>query len=232
MKFVFLPLTLLFLQQAMGQSPVADSITRQTSITYAINQYHDFMGVRVARLYNGEKFTTYDPSIVGHAFFETDSLRIGSVLFDGVWYQKVPMKYDIIADKLVIANAYDNLLCPVPELTEQFLVGGHTFVHTAKGYYDVLCSGVIGIRVKRFKQIEESSSVQEFTRTATEADHYYMIKDGVYHFLANARSLLALLGDKRAAVRQNLRRNKISLRKKNKEQALVKAAEYYNQLSR
>jgi len=231
MKYVFLPWTFLFLHQAMGQSPIADSIVRQTSITYAINQYHDFMGTR-ARLYNGAKFTFYDPSILGHAFFETDSLRKGSVLFDGVWYQHVPMKYDIIADKLVIANIYGNFLCPVPELTEQFLVGGHTFVHTAKGYYDVLCSGAIEIRVKRSKQVEEYSSVLEFTRTATEADRYYMVKDGVYHFLLNARSLLALMGDKRAAVRQNLRRTKISLRKKNKEQAIVKAAEYYNQLSR
>jgi hypothetical protein len=230
MKCAFIPLIFFSLNNATGQSPAPDSATRQTTVARTVSRYHEFMGGQ-ALIYNGAAFIKYDPSIIGHAFFEKDSLRDGSVLFDGVWYRHMPMLYDIVADKLIIADGYRNYLCPVPEKVEQFLLGGHAFIQTSKGYYDVLCSGVLGIQAKRFKQIEEHTSIQEYTRTAYEKDRFYMVKGDVYHPLGNARSLLALLGDKRNMVRQYLRKNKISLRK-DKELAMVKAAEYYNQLSR
>jgi len=230
MKFSFLPLILFSLNHSMGQSPVPDSMARQSAVRRTVSQYHDFMGSQ-SLLYNGAAFTSYDPSMKGHAFFETDTLRKGSVLYDGIWYESIRMLYDIIADKLIIANDYGNYLHPVPEKMEQFVLDGHTFIRTSKGYYDLLCSGALEIRAKRFKQVEEYSSVQELTRTATEIDHFYLVKEGVYHPLGNVRSLLALLGDKKGTVRQYLRKNKISLRK-NRELAIVKAAQYYNQLSR
>jgi hypothetical protein len=225
MRPSLLTVLILCLNQAFGQSPMPDS----ASVTAAINRYHHYMGTQ-ARIYNGIEFIPYDPSMKGNAFFLSDSLNDASILYDGVWYERIPALYDIIADKLVIADANGNLLCPFSKKVEHFFLRGHDFIQTSKGYYDVLCSGAFSIRVKRTKGIEEFMSVQEYTRTATENDHFYLVKNDVYYPLGNVFSLLSQMGDKKKAVRQYLRKNKIRMRK-DKEEAIVKAAEYYNQLS-
>jgi hypothetical protein len=199
------------------------------SLTLTIDRYHHYMGVQ-ARIYNGIEFISYDPAMKGFAFFLNDSLGDASILYDGVWYENIPALYDIIADKLVIADVNGNLMCPYAPKVQRFLLRGHDFIQTPKGYYDVLVSGAIGIRVKRTKGIEEFMSVQEYTRTAVEKDHFYMVKGDVYYPLGSVFSLLSQMGDKKRAVRQYLRKAKIRLRK-DKEVAIVKAAEYYNQLS-
>jgi len=224
MRLFFFTATILCLNQALCQPSMPDS----ASLTQTINRYHQYMGVQ-ARIYNGIEFIGYDPSMKGHAFFISDSLGEASIQYDGVWYEKIPALYDIIADKLVISDVNGNLMCPFPGKIQHFLLRGHDFVQTPKGYYDVLCSGAMTIHVKRTKGIEEFMSVQEYTRTATESDHFYLVKDDTYYHLDNVFSLLSRMGDKKRTVRQYLRKNKIRLRK-DKEQAIVMAAEYYNHL--
>jgi hypothetical protein len=224
MRFLFFTVTILCLNQAFGQPSLPDS----ASIAQTIHRYHQYMGVQ-ARIYNGVEFIGYDPSMKGHAYFISDTLDEASIRYEGIWYEKIPALYDIIADKLVISDVNGNLICPFGGKVQRFLLRGHDFIQTSKGYYDVLCTGAMTIHAKRTKEVEEFMSVQEYTRTATEKDHYYLVKGDVYYSLNNAKALLSRMGDKRRIVRQYLRKNKIKIRK-SKELAIVKAAEYYNQL--
>lgn len=221
-------LLLLILSFSLSRTDGQDLATDSSSLLQAIGKYHRFTGGQ-AYIYNGIEFVAYDADLKGHAFFISDTLDNAAVLYDGILYEKIPTLYDIIKDKLVISDANGNLICPNPVKIERFYLRGHEFINTSKGYYDVLCSGTIGVQARRTKQIDERVSVQEYTRTANERDHFYMVKDGVYTSIGNVFGLLSQMGDKRKAVRQYLRKNKIKPRK-DKELAIVKAAEYYNQL--
>jgi hypothetical protein len=237
MKLTVISWAFFSMHAAMGQSPVVstpspsapDSVP-SSSITRVVDRYHDFMRNQEL-VFNGVAFVNYSPSITGTAFWRDSLVKKGSVLYDRVWYHGVSLLYDIVADKLIISDRYQNYLCPVPEKVEQFVIDGHTFVRTPKGYCDVLCSGPIGIQARRIKTIQEYSSVQDYSKDMIEGDHFYMVKGATHVELGGVKSLLALLGDKKNAVRKYLRKNNISLRK-NRELAIVTAAEYYNQLSR
>jgi len=237
MKFTVISWALISLHVAMGQSPVgattpppvADSLP-SSSIAQVVDRYHDFMHNQEL-VYNGVAFVNYSPGITGTAFWRDSLVKKGSVLYDKVWYRGVSLLYDIVADKLIISDRYQNYLYPVPEKVEQFAIDGHTFIRTPKGYCDVLCTGPIGIQARRIKSIQEISSVQDFSIEMVEGDHFYMVKGTTYVELWGVKSLLSQLGDKKNAVRKYLRKNNISLRK-NKELAMVTAAEYYNRLSR
>lgn len=183
-----------------------------------------------ALLYNGPAYTGFDATIIGHPFFDTSAVRDGSVLYDGIWYHHVPLTYDILHDQLVLLNPATNYICPDPEKVGEFLFSGHTFIQTPKGYYEILCSGVMTLEARRIKEIETHSSVQDYTRTVIENDRYYLVKGGVYQRLSGVKALLSQMGDKKSKVRQYLRKSKIRPRKQ-KELAMVKAVEYYNQLS-
>src|SRR5258706_85159 len=122
MRLFFFTATILCLNQASGQSSMPDS----ASLTQTINRYHQYMGLQ-ARIYNGVEFIGYDPSMKGHAFFISDTLDDASIQFDGVWYEKIPTLYDIIADKLVISDVNGNLMCPFPGKVQHFLLRGHGF---------------------------------------------------------------------------------------------------------
>lgn len=224
MRYTLLLILLFSLTRTNGQSPASDS----SSLLQAIGKYHRFTGGQ-AYIYNGIEFIAYDPSIKGHAFFISDTLDKTSIVYDGILYEHIPALYDIIKDKLVISDGNGNLICPNPVKIERFYLRGHEFINTSKGYYDVLCSGTLGVQARRTKQIDERVSVQEYTRTANERDHFFMVKDGVYYPIGNVFGLLAQMGDRRKTVRQYLRKNKIKPRR-DKELAIVKAAEYYNQL--
>ena len=221
MRVLFVICTVLLLNHALGQPPGTDS---------AIKKYFDFTRSQ-SLIYNGAAFISYDPSIITHPYFIRDSLSKGAVRYDGVWYDDVPLLYDIFNDKLIVCNTNGNYLCPSPEKIERFLLDGHSFIQTPKGYYDLLVTGEITIEAKRLKVVEESNSTEEVKRTTVQRDHFYAVIGGQYTPLNSIGSLIALMGDKKEAVRRYLRQQDINTRK-DKELALIKAADYYNKLPR
>jgi hypothetical protein len=220
MRALFVICTALSLNHALAQQSHANTIKK----------YFDFTGSQ-SLIYTGAAFTSYDPSIITHPYFTKDSLTKGAVRYDGVWYEDIPLLYDIFNDRLIVCNTNGNYLCPSPEKIERFLLDGHTFIQTPKGYYDLLTTGKLTIEAKRQKVVEEFNSTVEVKRTTVERNYFFAVLGGKYTLLNNIRSLIDLMGEKKETVRQYLRQQGIDTRK-DKELALIKAADYYNNLSR
>jgi len=95
-----------------------------------------------------------------------------------------------------------------------------------EGFYEQLAKGKIHLMVKRKVIIDEKITTQvnlKFIRV----DHFYVLKDGVYYSIKNAKAFLELLPDKRKTIQQYLNRNKIKFRKA-PESTLLTIAEQYN----
>jgi len=224
-----LALSLLFIRTVVGQPLLPDSNARQIALANTIQTYHTFIGVQ-ARVYNGIEHVPYPPLVKGQPYFVSDSIREGSVVYDGVLYTNILMEYDLVRDQLIVRNKSGNYISPPQGRIERFNLDGHEFFHTPNGYYDLLATGKITLVAKRIKQLVESIVTLQVTYSIEERNRYYRLEGGVYHPIHNRKALFALFGDKKKEVRQYLRRNNIRMRN-NWEELLLRSTRYFNQIS-
>lgn len=230
--FLFLSLS------AQGQSFIIDSNQYSPAVSAAVSAYHLSMD-KESKLYSGPEHIGYHPKMIGSAYFGSDTWQNGSVYYDDILYRDVPMKYDEVLDKAVVQHF--NGVFKLELNTDQvkwFTLGGHTFIklnadagnNIKAGFYDLLVSGKITVLAKRIKLVTEFIEGNELNRRIDSRPVYYAVKDGVYKPISTKRSLFNILADQRKEVQQYLRKNKIKFKRKS-EYAIVKAVEYYNQLS-
>jgi len=220
-----------FLTTAIGQPFLSDSNARQLAVAQTIRAYHAYMGHQ-SHIYTGIEHVPYLPLAKGQPYFAVDSLRSGDIVYDGILYENVPMQYDLVRDMVMVRNHAGNYLCPANSSIQRFTLDGHVFVNTTNGFYDVLSSGKITIYARRTKLIEEVIVGMELTRNIISRERYYRVDaNNVYTPVNTRSSLFALFGERKKEIRQYLRKNNINVRR-NYEEALAKATQYYNQLSR
>ncbi len=195
--------------------------------------------VQQQRLYNGTEHTGYSPNIKGHAYYFTREWQNGTVHYDGVLYQDVPVLYDMYKDQVIVRHFSDIFTVGLvsPKVT-WFTIPAHRFIRVEAlptenirtGFYEVLFEGKITALARRTKTMSEyigNTMEYEFM----EHTQYLIKKDSVYHIIRNEGKLLDVLNDQRPAVKQHLRKNRIRFRK-TPELAIVKAVEFYETLNR
>ncbi|HMH24463.1 MAG TPA: hypothetical protein VK563_21925 [Puia sp.] len=205
-----------------------DTTATRIALENTIQCYHNFMGEQ-ALIYNGIEHIDY-PVMTGHPYFDAGGVQKGSVVYDGILYDDMPMLYDLVRDQVVIFNFSGESISLSGEKIKEFSLPGHRFINSPSGFYELLCSGTVTLLAKRTKTVEESIVDLTVVYTAIEKDHYFIIKGGVNHPVANLNSMLEILKDKRKEIRQDLRRKKIKYRKEH-DRAMVSAVQYYNQSS-
>lgn len=205
----------------------------------AIRYYTQFID-KQSRLYNGIDHLGYSPKIKGHAYFEVNDLRNGSIVYDGMYFGNVPMMYDLLKDQVVILH-FNNLMrmALINQKVKEFTIGDHHYIRLVKdsagsqpletGYYDEIYKGKTAVLARRSKFINETVTdhlEQEFIAK----NSYYIKKDGNFKTVKSYKWLLGVFGDKARDVRRYLKKNRIKYRK-DKETAIAKAAAYYDTLN-
>ena len=100
--FIFLVLfQLLFLNFSIAQ--VKNEISpEQLIVRNAASVYFQSL-VEQSGIYRGTEYTGYPFRLKsGHQFFESEEISYGSVYYDGILYENVPMRLDIIKDQLIV----------------------------------------------------------------------------------------------------------------------------------
>ena len=192
-------------------------------------------------LYNGREYLQYVHLLKeGHPYLDTSALTNGSVHYDGIIYKNVPMLYDLVKDELIIQHFNKVFLLQlVYSKIDSFSLLGHHFMHLGRdsitgeniqeGFYDMLYNGKIKLYVRRRKFIKEYIRNMEVERNVYQKDQYFLYKDGVYHDIYTESSILKLLKDKRAGIRQALRKQGIRFRR-DRELAMKLMTEQYDAL--
>lgn len=204
-------------------------------------QYTHELG-RNIRLYNGQEYADYAATIrEGHPYFESADWIPGNVVYEGIEYQNIPLKYDLIYDALVIRHFRSFL--PIRsdrEKLTRFSISGHDFVHLKpdsanssqlrEGYYDRIYNGRSGLYVRRFKQLQEIAKGNDLYKEAISKESYFIQKEGKYYPVGSQQSMLAVFGSRKKEIQQHLKKNRIRYRS-NKERALREAVSYYDQIT-
>lgn len=192
-----------------------------------------------ARLYNGIEHYGYYIRIKGFAYFNEPVVQKGSIEYDGLVYNNISMWYDLVKDQVIILH-FNNFtrVGLVSEKVKEFTVLNHHFIRLqfdstsqtplTTGFYDELYKGSSTVLAKRVKVINEIVK-DEIEREFMQHNLYCIQKDSTYYIVKNYKGLLSVFKYRAKEIKQYLRKNKIRYRKE-PENALVKAAAYYDSL--
>ena len=110
-------------------SAAKDSLAALSGLTNALKTYHNYLTPET-ELYRGGQYAEYTFLIAkGHPYFDIDSMIIGTVSYNGILYENVPLKYDIVKDALLTDDPYDYYkISLISEQISRFTIGQHVFI--------------------------------------------------------------------------------------------------------
>lgn len=228
--------------QAFAQNSIADTSRKTASFQEAVNYYHQFLSPETG-LYDGSEYTynTYYPIQIneGDPFFLSKNFYTGTVFYNNVLYEKVPLLFDIIKNELLIHDPSNIYIIRLNnERVGWFTIWGHTFIRLIfdsanssqmrTGFYDLLYNGKTSLYSKDSKTLNENTaSAQGINKYVVESNEYFIKKENQFYKITNKKSLMVVLKNKKKEIGQFIKKNKLNLRKI-KNYALIKIAAYYD----
>ncbi len=241
LKFIAVSfISMVYVETLKGQNFVPDTSSQQ-KINSLIQNFTSAIGEN-SRLYNGPEYEQYDPAIKGNAYFDdVNTWKIGSVNYDNVIYNNVPIMYDIYKDYVVVllynkASRYTLL----NDKLHYFNLADRHFVLVnvdslnnpgiRNGIYNQLYKGKTEVLAKRSKTIQIGTTGNLESYFTAGKKEIYLKKGAEYYNINGVPSILKALQDKKKQVQLFISENRINY-KTDPEQALSKIASYYDQLT-
>ena len=223
-----------------GQIFVPDTSSQQQKTNSVIQNFTTAIGEN-SRLYNGPEYDQYDATIKGNAYYDDVNVwKLGSVDYDGVLYNNVPIMYDVYKD-CVVALYYNKAFSYIllNDKLHGFNLSGRHFVFInvdslnnpgiRNGIYNQVYKRKTEVLTKRPKTIQVGTTGNLESYFSQGKKEIYLKKEGVYYNITGISSILKALQDKKKQVQLFISDNRIKY-KADPEQALVKIAAYYDQL--
>ena len=175
-------------------------------------------------------------------FLNQFDFSIGTVEYDSMLYQHVPILFDEVKEAVIIKDVWGSKKIQLnTEKVTGFSLLNHHFVKLVQdssgkspirsGFYDVLYQGNINVYKRQTKKVLESITMSEgLKRKIDEQNNYFIKKESTFYAVTKKRDVLNITQDKRKEIQQYIKKNKLNIRK-NKETALVQIAAYYDQLT-
>jgi len=217
-----------------------DTTDYAMAINNAAANYHQFLKPETG-LYNGREYYDYSPTIKdGNPFFLSTKFNTGSIIYDGVLYQNVPILYDLVTSDVIITDSnYFYRIKLNGERVSSFSVLQHTFIKLDEdsnavikpGFYDLLYNGQTKLYKKHVKRVQESVTNEGVRKYIVESIDYYVLKEGAYYQVSSKNDLLAVLKEKKKELNAFIKKNKLDTRNK-KDESFVALVTYYEQLNK
>jgi len=227
-------------QTARCQSLSADSAFLAQAVSLAVASYEQAQRLQSA-LYNGSEYVPIPEPYDGFPFFGSEYLEEGSIKYSGELFDNVPMQYDLVQDQLVIEHfdqrGYVTDVRLHDDLVEYFDLLGHHFVSVTedsiwgglrRGYYELLHDGSIKLLCKHRKERHETIENGTVNVRFLERTNYYLVKDGKSFTIKNKASVLKALADKKKALKQFARANRVD--QIDREKMMISLIRHYESL--
>ncbi|MGV3588825.1 MAG: hypothetical protein ACO1OF_17600 [Adhaeribacter sp.] len=231
---------LLSLINAYGQQATDSLAIEQIALDNTIAFFNQSAGSQ-KRLYNGSVYEEYKYSFLnGHPFFKSSESGNGTVFYDGILYTNVPLRYDLLKDKLVLEH-YDesSQLSLIREKIAYFTLHNHTFVYLTPdslvntpltaGFYDQLQQGQVSLLAKRNTRVEQKTVPGGVERRLQPKVRYFLKQNQQYYAVKSQSALLKILKEKKKELQLYVKQNNLRYGN-NLEDGLVKIIAYYNSL--
>jgi hypothetical protein len=163
----------------------------------------------------------------------------GSILYDGVLYKNIFMKYDELRDMIVIWYNNDAMQL-LNEKVSNFKLQDHSFVRLVKdnrskelsgtGFYEELYAGRASVYKKTVKNIMEKTDINDgISRSIDQKTFFYLKTTGGYIAINNKADLVDALKDHKNEIKKFVSSQNLNF-KKDPDGFLRKIAAYYDTL--
>jgi hypothetical protein len=233
--------SLFFSVKTFSQDTAEDSIAYASAIKNAKSIYHKALfpeeGLYTGPEYYGYPFRFQD----GQPYYYKDQMDTGWIKYEGVLYENVAMRYDLIKDQLVVSQPRNNArICVINDRVARFHLFNTTFIYVktdtakagiASGIYALLYEHNDNVLLKRYRKTitEELSMVEGVLRYITDANSFAIKKGNKYYPVSGKKDVLNVYADKKKQLQQYIRKNNLDF-KHDKDNALTKAVAWYDSL--
>ena len=192
--------------------------------------------VAQSHLFNGTEYGDYRSLKEEHPLLFLDWID-GSVFYEGVFYENIPLLYDISTDKLITEHYSSRQKIElIDSKIESFHLQNYHFVHLRddrlrKGFYELVYDGTTKVYMRRQKALQQSLAGTEIRRSFGEKELYYIFKQGNYYSVKNKKTVLATLRERKSELNQFISKNHIRF-KINREKSIAMVAEYYDNINK
>jgi len=239
--FIFTIIFICFGHEVSFGQIQTDKNSQQLALKNTVSRYYKSLGEQ-SGIYHGPAYTGYPYQLSnGHQFFESAKLTQGTIFYDGMLYQDIPMWYDLVKDQVVVQNIDSlSMISLHNERIDYFSMFGHEFKKIVQdpsnsnslttGFYDHIYIGKTEVLVRRYKgTLEDVSPEGIFTKILKQKNEIYLKKEGKYFSVLSSGSVLKALGNKQKEILSHLKKNAIKF-KKDPEKAIVMMVSFYDQL--
>lgn len=207
----------------------------------AKSTYDDLMRDQLG-VFNGIEYVNYDKGISGDPFFPEDYYAKGTIEFNNMVYNDIPLKYDVVENK-VLVEYFNHLgnrrgLVLENDKIDFFEFDGHHFVKIdannplgslKEGFYDILLNEEIKIYASRKKTIDKKMKDGQMRIRFLTLDQYFVQLADDIHKVMGKSALLKLYGDHKKELKKYIKINRIDLRR-NFEESLISVTSHYIKL--
>ena len=193
-----------------------------------------------ARLLSGTEYLDYTPgNTVGNQFYLAATAQPGNVYYDGRYFTKVPLLYDLKLDQLILEDTVRRVkLHLIDERVAFFMLEGQRFVRLGAdpaaglpaGFYQQLVAGHTQLLVRRSKRVAEEIVQQHLSFVYKESTRLFVKKDGRLTEVDKLKTLLDALPDRKPELQKFARSQKLKFSPAAREASAMQLVSHYNSL--
>ncbi len=233
--YVFVIMTLAYGSDA--QLAKSDTVLLVNSIQKQETTFQESVNSS-APLYNGTAYIHYWNKVIGHPYFSSDHFQNTDIKYLDFIYRKIPLKYDLVKDQLVILNATKEFeMVLLNDQVSEFNLDNHVFIkikndsiHTdnpGNGFYELLYNGKSTVIVKYFKRIEASLKAEDNNSKFIEYAYYFVFANNEFHAVEGSADFLKLHKDQKSILKKFMNKEKLHY-SKDPSKTLVSLATYFD----
>lgn len=238
-----LVIALFFLLHANSKAQLSakDSSFLNSSIKNVLHFYDQGIGEQAGK-FNGSQNIGYPTRVLEkNPYFNSPDFNPGTILYDHVFYDQVNLRYDEVADLVILEDSTHQIEL-IKERLQAFSIGDNRFRYLIKedtvssalsksGYYQVMVSNKTSLYKKEIKKVREKIINTNELATQIDVDTYYYVQKNNHFFeIQKKKNIFQLFKDKEKEIKRYLKAQHLNYRK-DKDYTLTNAVEYYNLLT-
>lgn len=201
--------------------------------------FDSIVGVGNTAIYNGVEYHKEYKTLSGNdEFYITSDFLYGDVVYDMQPYFKVPMKYDVYKDELIVmlpGQNSRNVIKLIKTKIESFTIQGSRFIGAYKDltdskfeFFEVLYEkGRIRALKKHRKERKVQLDKDFIYNTFEDKIDYYLVYDGKYNEISSKRDIVRIFPDYRKDILSFANSNR-GLYKADYELYIIRMSEFIN----
>lgn len=228
---------------ASAQYAISDSSFLSNAILH-IKTLHSVPFHHQQHLFNGNAYkeTPINKNFdIGHPFFGSENMVLSNLEYDGVFYEAVPLLYDLLQDQVATVLPGSNVrIALVNRYIGKLIIGKHIFeyvdtTHTLTrpsfdpGIYEVLLDTGIKVYAKRKKVRSQSNQSTSLRQEFLQRDEFFVSKNGEFTKISSKKTLLETFESHANSLNEFLKKSKVRF-SKSPERAIIAAAKFYQSI--